>query len=108
MIVNSGRHENLKTDLCPKFVAATTEIENIIINPHEEKYVYKKFYGKMIEYEIYLKTFRGNCSCTQYSQCKSQYSRSSNGVNVSRICTKTYGRYIPYVEPTHKMHCTKP
>ena len=41
MIVNSGRHENLKTDLCPKFVAATTEIENIIINPHEEKYVYK-------------------------------------------------------------------
>ena len=43
MMVHAGLHENLNTGLWPKSTATVTKLENIMFNPYEEKYAYKKF-----------------------------------------------------------------
>ena len=37
MMVKSRLHENLNTGLWSKYTVTTTKIENIMVNPHEEK-----------------------------------------------------------------------
>ena len=54
---NTGLHENLKTVLWPKCVATVTKLENIMVNPHEEKCAHERFYGKIPDYAKYLRTF---------------------------------------------------
>ena len=46
IMVHAGLHENLKTGLWQECVATATKLENIMVNPHEEKCVHEKFYGK--------------------------------------------------------------
>ena len=50
-------HENLKTGLCPKCAATATKLENIMINPHKERFTHEKFYVKTSDYAKYLSTF---------------------------------------------------
>ena len=44
-MAHTGLHENLKAGIWPKCAANTTKLENIMVNPHEEKYANKKIYG---------------------------------------------------------------
>ena len=43
-------NENLKTGLWPKCTSTAEKIENIMVNPPEEKCAHEKFYGKMPDY----------------------------------------------------------
>ena len=45
-----GPHENLKTDLWTKCASNMNKLENIIVNPHEEKSAYEKLCVKMLNY----------------------------------------------------------
>ena len=54
MMAHTGIHENLKTVLWPEFVSTAAKLENIMVNPHKEKYAQKKLYGKMIDYTKHL------------------------------------------------------
>ena len=56
-MVQAGLHKNLRTDLCPECTATTTKLENIMVNPHEEKWKHENFYGKIPEYSKSLRTF---------------------------------------------------
>ena len=47
MMANTGLHENLKAGLWTEFAATATKLENIMVNPNEEKCSSKKFYGKI-------------------------------------------------------------
>ena len=47
MMEDAGLHETLNTIICIECVATATKIENIIVNPYEEKCVHEKFYGKI-------------------------------------------------------------
>ena len=57
MIVYTGIHGNLNTGLWPEFTANATKLENIMVNPHKEKYGHKKFYRKMPDYAKNLRNF---------------------------------------------------
>ena len=59
----SGLHENLKTDLWPKCMATATKLENIMVNPHKEKYVLEKFHGKIIDYAKYFMILVPHLAC---------------------------------------------
>ena len=50
MMSHAELHENLNTGLCRKCVATATKLENIMVNPHEEKCAYEKFTSKMPDY----------------------------------------------------------
>ena len=39
-------------------MSTINELENIMVNSHEYKFAYGKFYSKMIDYAKYLNTFR--------------------------------------------------
>ena len=56
-LAHPGLHENLKTGLCPKWAAFETNLEHIMVNPHEEKRAYENVYGIIIVYEFVLKVF---------------------------------------------------
>ena len=56
MMAHIGLHENLKNGIWPKCAATKTKLENIMVNPHEEKIAHKKFYERMPDYEKYLST----------------------------------------------------
>ena len=56
-MVHVGIHENLKTGLWPVCAATETKLENIMVNPHKEKYAYDKIYGQMTYYEKHLSNF---------------------------------------------------
>ena len=56
MMVHVGLHENPKTVIWPEFAATGTKIEKLMVNLHEEKCAYKKFYGNMLDHTKYLKT----------------------------------------------------
>ena len=47
MMTHVVLQENLKTVLWPECAAITIELENIIVNPHEEKYTHEKFYREL-------------------------------------------------------------
>ena len=57
MMANVVLNETLKTGLWPKCAATATKQENIMVDPHEEKYAHEKFYGKIPDYSKYLRTF---------------------------------------------------
>ena len=46
MMAHTKIHENIKTSLCKKCAATATKLENIMVNPHEEKCFHERFYGK--------------------------------------------------------------
>ena len=52
-------HENLNNGLWPKLAATATKFKNIMVNPHKEKCVHEKFFGKMPDYANYLRTLGG-------------------------------------------------
>ena len=54
MIVHAGINENLKTDIWPECAATSKKLENIMVNPQEEKCAHKKFYIKIPDYAKYL------------------------------------------------------
>ena len=56
MMAQAGKYENLKTGLWPKCAATATKLENIMVNPHEEKCAHEKFYGKIPYYAKYSRT----------------------------------------------------
>ena len=56
MIVHIGLYDNTKTDLSPEWEATTIKLQNIIVNPHEEKSAHEKLYGKMSDDKKYFKT----------------------------------------------------
>ena len=43
MMVQSGLYENLNTGLWPACAATATKLEDIMVNPQEEKYTHEKF-----------------------------------------------------------------
>ena len=43
MMAHTGVYENLNTDLWTECAATTNKIENIMVNPHEEKCAHEKF-----------------------------------------------------------------
>ena len=51
-----GIHEYLKTGICKKCTATANKFENIMVNLHEEKCAYEKFYCKIPDYAKHLKT----------------------------------------------------
>ena len=57
MMVHMGPHENINTGLCTKCAETNTNIENIMVNPYEEKCAHEKFYGKIPDNKNYLRTF---------------------------------------------------
>ena len=57
MMTHSGLHKNLKTGLWPECAANATKIENIMVNPYEEKYAHENLYRKIPDYTKYLRTF---------------------------------------------------
>ena len=56
MMAHEGLNKNLKTGLWSKYATTATKLENIIVKPHGEKCAHDKFYGKMPDYERYLRT----------------------------------------------------
>ena len=62
-------HENPKTGVWPRCVAAATKVKSIMVNQNEEKYAYENFYSKITDYKKEKKV-RGNVSCMQYHQLK--------------------------------------
>ena len=56
MITYTGLHKNLKTDLCTKYSATATKLENIMVNPQEAKWAHEKFYERNLDYKKYLRT----------------------------------------------------
>ena len=46
MMDHAGLYKNIKNGICSK-CAATTKLENIMVNPHEEKCGHEKFYVRM-------------------------------------------------------------
>ena len=49
MMEHAILHKNLKTVLWTKYTETMTKIENIMVNPHEEKCANEKFYGNIID-----------------------------------------------------------
>ena len=47
MMAHTGLNENLKTGLWPECAATKEKLEKIMVNLHEHKCAYEKFYGKM-------------------------------------------------------------
>ena len=56
VVEHVGIHENLKTGLWPECASTTTKLENIVVNPHEEKCAHENFYGKIPDYTKYSRT----------------------------------------------------
>ena len=56
MMTHLVLHENLKTSLWPECVEIATNLEIIMVNPHEERCAYENFHGKIPDYKKYLKT----------------------------------------------------
>ena len=52
-MAHTGLHENLKTGIWTECVTTATKLGNIMVNPHEEKCVHEKFYGKIPYYARY-------------------------------------------------------
>ena len=50
-------YKNLKTNLWPECATTVTKPENIMVNPHKEKYAHENFYGKMRDYAKHLRKF---------------------------------------------------
>ena len=48
-------HGNLKTGLWLECAATAKNLENVMLNPHEEKCAHDKFYGRIPDYAKYLK-----------------------------------------------------
>ena len=46
IMMYAGIHEKLNTGLWPKYMATSIKLENIMVNPHEDKYAHEKFYRK--------------------------------------------------------------
>ena len=42
-----GLHENLKTGIWTECSATATKLENIMVNPHKEKFAHEKLYIEM-------------------------------------------------------------
>ena len=57
MMAHTGIHDKLKTGLCPECATNSTKLENIMINPHEEKCAHDKFYNNITDYKKNLKTY---------------------------------------------------
>ena len=57
MMTHEGHHENFKAGLWSECTETATKIENVMINPHEQKYAHEKFHQKMADYAKYLRTF---------------------------------------------------
>ena len=56
MVVHVGLHEILKTGPRNEFAATAAKLENIVVNPHEEKCAHEKFYRKIPDYVKQLRT----------------------------------------------------
>ena len=56
MMTQVGLHENLRTGIWPDCAATATKLENIMVNPHKNKCSHENFYGKILDYTIYLRT----------------------------------------------------
>ena len=50
MIDHTRLHENFNIFLCPKCAATATKLENIMVDPDEEKCAHEKFCFKMPDY----------------------------------------------------------
>ena len=46
MMTDVRLHEKLKAGIWPKCTATVTKLENIMLNPHEDKCAHEKFYEK--------------------------------------------------------------
>ena len=57
MVAHVGLQEKIRTGICPECAPTATNLENILVNPHEEKCAHEKFYGKILDYAKYLRTF---------------------------------------------------
>ena len=57
MMACMGLYENLKTGLWTKSAATSTKLAKIMVNPYKEKCAHEKFYGKILDYTKYLRTF---------------------------------------------------
>ena len=57
MMVHALLHEKLSTVLWPECAATATKLENIMVNPDEEKCAHEKLYGEIPDYTKYLRNF---------------------------------------------------
>ena len=57
MMAHVGIQENLKNGLWPEWGATATKLENIMVNPDEEKCAHEKLYGEIPDYTKYLRNF---------------------------------------------------
>ena len=51
MMAHVVPHENPKTGVWPRCVAAATKVKIIMVNQNEEKYAYENFYSKITDYK---------------------------------------------------------
>ena len=122
MMAHAELYEKLKIGLWTKYVATVTKLENIMVNLHEEKCAYNKFYGQMIDYKKHSKTLgwmvfvhsivnikyklygQGiTCMLLGYSQSNTGGTHRTLNLRARHIIlsrnfiwlNKTYGKYAP-------------
>ena len=78
-----------------------------MVNPHEEKFTYKKLYGKIPDYAKHLRNFVEMGVLRSINTVK-RYGRSINSVHIPRLCVKPYQQYIPHVKNAQATYINKP
>ena len=48
-MAHTGIHEKIKIGLWTKCVETVTKLQNVMVNPHAEKFAHEKLYGKMTD-----------------------------------------------------------
>ena len=57
--VHVGLYKNINMGLCPECVTTMTKLENIMVNPHKNKCVYKNLYRNITDNTKHLRMFGG-------------------------------------------------